>query len=109
MPRPFLPLAIDQFARILARPLQRRIVEVHMHHTWRPNHAMYRGLASIEAMYQFHTGPQNKWSDIAQHVTIAPMEPSGPAATGIARRPARPAPTALEGRAVHVRNHRGLR
>src|SRR5437899_2616653 len=72
MPRPFLPLTIDQFAQILSRPLQRKIVEIHVHHTWRPNHATYRGLASIEAVYQYQTGPQNNWSDIAQHITIAP-------------------------------------
>jgi caspase domain-containing protein/N-acetylmuramoyl-L-alanine amidase-like protein len=72
MPRPFIPLALTQFAQILARPLQRKIVQIHVHHTWRPNHAQYRGLASIEGMYQYHTGPQNRWCDIAQHVTIAP-------------------------------------
>src|SRR5690349_2182635 len=71
MPRPFRPLSIRQFAELLAKPLERQITEIHMHHTWRPNHAADRGLASIEAMYRFHTGPQNGWSDIAQHVTIA--------------------------------------
>ncbi|MFL6632358.1 MAG: peptidoglycan recognition family protein, partial [Massilia sp.] len=42
-----------------------------MHHTWRPNRAQYRGHDTIVAMWRFHT-EQNHWSDIAQHITIAP-------------------------------------
>jgi hypothetical protein len=45
--------------------------EIHMHHTWRPNHSQYRGLASIKAMYDYHVNT-NGWSDIAQHISIAP-------------------------------------
>src|SRR5690606_24956212 len=52
-------------------PFTRRINAVHMHHTWRPNHAQYLGLESIVAMFRFHT-QHNGWSDIAQHITIAP-------------------------------------
>jgi hypothetical protein len=44
---------------------------IHMHHTWRPNHAQYQGLSSIQAMYNYHVNT-NGWSDIAQHVSIAP-------------------------------------
>jgi hypothetical protein len=72
MPRPFVQLTLEQFSALLHQfPFERQIAAVHMHHTWKPDHSMYRGLASIEAMYQFHT-VNNGWSDIAQHITIAP-------------------------------------
>lgn len=41
-----------------------------MHHTWKPDHAQYRGLRSIQGMYDYHT--THGFSDIAQHITIAP-------------------------------------
>ncbi|MGZ3215822.1 peptidoglycan recognition protein family protein [Paracoccus sp. T5] len=44
---------------------------VHVHHTWRPNHSQYRGQKTILAMWKYHT-QTNGWSDIAQHVSIAP-------------------------------------
>ncbi|MEA2863511.1 MAG: hypothetical protein QOF14_5779 [Hyphomicrobiales bacterium] len=44
---------------------------IHMHHTWRPNHSQYDGLTSIEGMYDYHVNTKG-WSDIAQHVSIAP-------------------------------------
>jgi hypothetical protein len=44
---------------------------IHMHHTWRPDHSQYVGLASIEGMYEYHIN-NNGWSDIAQHISIAP-------------------------------------
>lgn len=52
-------------------PFSRRITEVHLHHTWRPRQADYQGLATIESMWRYHT-ETNKWSDIGQHVTVAP-------------------------------------
>ncbi len=72
MPRPFVALRLAEFAELLDRfDFTRRINAVHMHHTWRPNHAQYRGEVSIEAMWRFHT-QERGWSDIAQHVSIAP-------------------------------------
>ena len=72
MPAPFRRLTLEEFTAVLDRfPFTRRINAVHMHHTWRPNHAQYRGHESIVAMWRFHT-EQNGWSDIAQHVTIGP-------------------------------------
>ena len=72
MPRPFHQLTLDEFGALLeAFPWERKIDAVHMHHTWRPTLADYRGEATIEAMWRFHT-QQNGWSDIAQHITIAP-------------------------------------
>ena len=49
--------------------------ELHIHHTWRPNHAIYYnkpdGIYWQEAMDSFHENT-NGWSDIAQHVTLLP-------------------------------------
>ena len=56
MPRPFVQLSFEQFSELLRDfSFQRQIVAVHMHHIWKPDRSMYKGLASIEAMYQFHT------------------------------------------------------
>ncbi|MGJ0223488.1 caspase family protein, partial [Streptococcus pyogenes] len=72
MPTPFVPLKLPQFRQMLASfPFTRTITTVHMHHTFRPNHSQYRGLASIESMHRFHT-QERGFSDIAQHITIAP-------------------------------------
>lgn len=75
MPAPqFVPLSLDEFRKLVDRFdfSARKITEVHMHHTWRPRQVDFKGLASIVAMWQFHT-QTNKWSDIAQHVTIDPQ------------------------------------
>ncbi|MEM1043124.1 MAG: caspase family protein [Bacteroidota bacterium] len=70
MPKPFHALTVSDFAALLDDfPFTRQINTVHMHHTWRPNHAQDRGHASVEAMWRFHTQHLG-WSDIAQHVTI---------------------------------------
>ena len=74
MPRPFHKLTLEEFIDLLGRfPFEgpRTIDAVHMHHTWRPNHAQYHGEETIVAMWRFHT-EQNGWSDIAQHITVAP-------------------------------------
>ena len=72
MPKPFHPLTLDQFAKLLTRfRFTRRVDGVHMHHTWRPNHAQYRDEASIVAMWRYHT-QEKGWNDIAQHLSIAP-------------------------------------
>jgi N-acetylmuramoyl-L-alanine amidase len=73
MPPPFRKVTLDQFAALLRDfPFTRRINEVHMHHTWRPNWAQYQGHETIVGIWRFHTGPENRWRDIAQHLTIAP-------------------------------------
>jgi hypothetical protein len=72
MPRPFEYLTVDQFKNLVWQfQFARRIDAVHLHHSWLPDKKTYKGLASIEAMYQFHTAV-NGWSDIAQHITITP-------------------------------------
>ncbi len=68
----FTQMTIEQFEALVKNyNWKRKINAVHMHHTWRPNHAQYRGHATIQAMWRFHT-QVNGWSDIAQHITIAP-------------------------------------
>ena len=72
MPAPFHRLTPEEFAQLVARfPFTRRIDAVHMHHTWRPNRAMFTGVETIEGMWHYHT-QVNHWRDIAQHVTIDP-------------------------------------
>jgi hypothetical protein len=72
MPAPFKQLDREQFAALLDKfPFTRKINAVHMHHTWQPNHAQYKGHETIVGMWRFHT-ETNGWQDIAQHITIAP-------------------------------------
>jgi hypothetical protein len=68
----FHQLSVEEFAELLRRfPFTRTINAVHMHHTWRPNRAQFRGHDTIVSMWRFHT-QEKGWSDIAQHVTIDP-------------------------------------
>lgn len=72
MPPPFKQLQPTVVAAFVqSYPFRRKITEVHLHHTWRPNHSQYKGHETIVAMYNYHT-KTNGWSDIAQHATIAP-------------------------------------
>ncbi len=75
-PAPIRRLTMEQFAALFqafaADPGSRAIVEVHLHHTWRPRCADFRGIATLEAMRRVHM-EVNRWSDIAQHVTIDPV------------------------------------
>ncbi|WP_426145500.1 caspase family protein [Polaromonas sp. DSR2-3-2] len=73
MPTPtFQRLSPAQFEQLLQKfPFTRKIDAVHMHHTWRPRHADFRGHDTIVSMWRHHT-QVNGWSDIAQHLTIDP-------------------------------------
>ncbi len=72
MPPPFLNLTRAQFSEaVKTYNWSTPKTEIHVHHTWRPNHSQYRGLPTIQGMYNYHTGT-NRWSDIAQHVSIGP-------------------------------------
>ena len=75
MPRPFLQLKLDQFAELIQQfPWKRTVNDVHVHHTWRPNHADFYSrppIQTIEGMFRYHTTHAG-FSDIAQHVTIDP-------------------------------------
>ena len=49
--------------------------ELHIHHTWQPDHKTYNnkpdGLYWQKAMRNFHVNT-NGWNDIGQHVTLLP-------------------------------------
>ena len=75
MPLPIRRLTQSQFDALLhsaAPQLARRIVAIHLHHTWRPSRAQFKGQSTIEAMRTYHV-QTNGWDDIAQHVTIDPQ------------------------------------
>ena len=70
--RHFQSVTAVEFAAVVRDfPWTRRITEVHLHHTWKPRQADYAGRRTIEGMWRVHT-EDNGWSDIAQHVSIAP-------------------------------------
>jgi hypothetical protein len=76
MPPPFQDLdpTADppDLVRLLDRfPFERRITAVHVHHTWRPRLSEWRGHQTLQTMWYTHTR-QLGWSDLAQHLTIAP-------------------------------------
>lgn len=72
MPPPFRKITLEQFATLLKDfPFTRRIDAVHMHHTWRPTRAQWKGHETIVGMWRHHT-VVNGWRDIAQHLTIDP-------------------------------------
>lgn len=87
MARDFTALMADQFAELArahAAIASRTISEVHLHHTFIPDQALYRDLAGEDdrngeaaglelcrRMFRHHT-LANGWRDIAQHVTIDP-------------------------------------
>lgn len=69
---PAPPMELATFRAYLAAFRWSRIIaEVHMHHTWEPNHATWAGARSVIAMRDYHM-KVNGWSDIGQHITIAP-------------------------------------
>ena len=70
--RHFQSVTAAEFAAVVRDfPWTRRITEVHLHHTWRPTQRDYAGRRTIEGMWRVHT-EENGWSDIAQHVSVAP-------------------------------------
>ena len=75
MPSAIERLTVSQFVSLLASSasdLTRKIDTVHLHHTWRPARSQFKGLATIEAMRNYHVNTKG-WRDIAQHLTIDPQ------------------------------------
>lgn len=71
MPAP--PMDLTTFREYVKHVAWRRVVnEVHVHHTWQPDHTTWAGARSIQGMRDYHVNV-NKWSDIAQHVTVDPL------------------------------------
>ncbi|MEO5625063.1 MAG: caspase family protein [Dokdonella sp.] len=75
MPSPIQQISLAQLAFLLGQHADqagaRPISEVHLHHTYRPDHSSWRGLASVEAMRLYHMRDRG-FIDIAQHLTIDP-------------------------------------
>lgn len=72
MPPPFQDLDLVEFDRLLGRfPFERRMTAIHLHHTWRPALKEWRGYPTLRTIWYTHTLHRG-WSDIAQHLTIAP-------------------------------------
>lgn len=66
-------IGIADFERLLAAWEPRRSIDAfHVHHTWRPRHRDFRGLATVEAMRRYHIQHAGM-RDIAQHLTIDPV------------------------------------
>jgi hypothetical protein len=61
----------QQLVALLSCPRARRIDSVHVHHTWRPACADWRGEATLAAMRRYHVDVL-RWIDLGQHLTIGP-------------------------------------
>lgn len=71
MPAPFRRLDAAQFAELIRLfTFTRKVTAFHVHHTWIPTRAQFKGLATIEAMERAHR--QRGFADIAQHITLDP-------------------------------------
>lgn len=72
MPPPFQDLDPEEFRRLLVRfPFERTVTSVHLHHSGYLRRVDWRGYETLRAIWYTHTLQQG-WSDIAQHLTIAP-------------------------------------
>lgn len=75
MPVPIRVIELQELARLLyawrTSSNDKFFDCVHLHCTDTPDHASWRGLASVEAMRRYHM--EKGWSDIAQHLTIDPF------------------------------------
>lgn len=68
---PFLILTVDQLIGALEKYNHK---ELHVHHTWSPNHSYFNGSNHIQLqqnMKNYHVYSRG-WSDIGQHVTLTP-------------------------------------
>ena len=89
---PIKQIGVSDFERLLAAwTPRRRITEVHLHHTYIPDHAGFRGEITVQAMRRYHMEHAGM-VDIAQHLTV---DPSGQLWTG---RPFDQPPASIRGR-----------
>ncbi|MDF2521253.1 MAG: hypothetical protein K0R84_1881 [Clostridia bacterium] len=52
----------------------RKVTQLHIHHTWKPDHSDYNGTNGIalqRSMKSYHVSAKG-WKDIAQHLTLLP-------------------------------------
>lgn len=76
MPPPFRARTVEDFAIELDDFDfgETRLTGVHVHHTYRPDHEIFRRLGGrrcVQGMHRYHTAALG-WSDIAQHESIGP-------------------------------------
>lgn len=51
--------------------IERKIAKVIVHHFWRPRAADWKGLATLQSVYNYHVHDRG-WSDIGYHLVIGP-------------------------------------
>lgn len=68
--RRFNKLTIEQVKQLI-KNTKRKIIQIHIHHTWKPETKDYQGESTIRAIWEYHTQSRG-WSDIGQHFTVAP-------------------------------------
>ncbi|MBF8984531.1 N-acetylmuramoyl-L-alanine amidase [Lutibacter sp. B2] len=73
--RKFKAYPIEEYLKFVkAKSINRKITEIHLHHTWKPTKQQYLQAENKEkvilGMYNYHISLG--WIDIAQHATISP-------------------------------------
>lgn len=68
--RKFNKLTIEQVKQLL-KNTERKINQIHIHHTWKPDKKDYKGEETIRAIWRYHTR-QNGWIDIGYHFEVDP-------------------------------------
>ncbi len=75
MIKPISQVSFERFLELLSAYATdfppRKLTAVHLHHTWRPTQAQWRGEKTMHAMRNHHV-KERGFSDIAQHLTIDP-------------------------------------
>jgi N-acetylmuramoyl-L-alanine amidase len=69
---PFKKLTVAEFRnQVATRNWLSKKSKIHVHHTWRPKGADFKGEATIKGMYNSHVKDRG-FTDIAQHISIDP-------------------------------------
>lgn len=56
---------------VAGQPCHRPVQQIILHHTWRPTRAQYRGWATVQGIWRYHT-QSNQWADIGYHYLVGP-------------------------------------